>query len=83
MTMGRPVGAASPPKSSTLRLDHADPSNGCFNGCGEARPQFLRYYQLVWNGKVWGHWRLCAECLVWGNPIDPRDTDPLRPEEAA
>lgn len=57
--------------------------DGCFNGCGEIRPNMLRTYQLVYDDKVQGHWRLCAECLVWGNPRDPQDGDPLGVNEAA
>lgn len=80
MALGRPPGTARPPVPASPS-EHVDPALGCFNGCGENRPNYLRTYQLVRGGKVAGHWRLCAECLVWGNPIDPRDTDPLRPPD--
>jgi hypothetical protein len=74
MGAGRPQGSARPPGPSTPP-DHVDPTIGCFNGCGENRPQMLRIYQLVYRGRPVGHWRLCAECFVWGNP--PPDPDPL------
>ena len=55
-----------------------DPGNGgCFN-CGDKGVK-LTDFQLVHvaTGKHAGHWRLCDPCWSWGNPRDPRETDPL------
>lgn len=71
---------ARPIDHPTAVSDFADPRNGCFNGCGEARVWMLRTYVLTYKGKPVGRWLLCRDCFEWGQGTPGLDPDPLYAE---